>query len=208
MGELVWKQFKHSRGRWLFFVSPILQQDRDTTQEQGLSPSKVTIPLSYAAILGGMLTLMGTSTNLIVSGLLRAEGYAPLGFFDVTWVGIPAMVCVIGYFMLGAHSLLPERAEPPSEVEDKLQKGLFELKVAVQSPLIGQTVEEAGLRSIEDAYLVHIRRAGQVIQATPRTVLEQGDVLAFTASATAIRRLLHRPGLKRNFPTDGCRQTK
>lgn len=54
------------------------------------------------------------------------------------------MVCVIGYFMLGGHRLLPERAEPPSEVEDKLQKGLFELKVAVQSPLIRQTVEEAG----------------------------------------------------------------
>ena len=181
-------------------LTPRLQE---WAQERGLSPSKVMIPLSYAAISGGMLTLIGTSTNLIVSGLLQAEGYAPLGFFDVTWVGVPAMLCVIGYFMLGGHRLLPDRAEPPSEVESKLQQGLFELKVAVQSPFIGLTVEEAGLRSIEDAYLVHIRRADQVIQATPRTVVEQGDVLAFTASPTAIRRLLHRPGLKRNFPVDG-----
>lgn len=179
-------------------LTPRLQE---WAQERGLSPSKVMIPLSYAAISGGMLTLIGTSTNLIVSGLLQAEGYAPLGFFDVTWVGIPAMVCVVSYFMMGGHKLLPDRAETPSEVEDKLQQGLFELKVPVQSSLIGQAVEEAGLRSIEDAYLVHIRRGDQVIQATPRTVLDQGDVLAFTASAPAIRRLLQRPGIKRSYPS-------
>jgi len=181
-------------------LTPRLQE---WAQERGLSPSKVMIPLSHAAISGGMLTLIGTSTNLIVSGLLETEGYAPLGFFDVTWVGGPAMACVVSYFMIGGHKLLPDRAESPSEVEEKLQEGLFELKVAVQSPLVGLTVEEAELRSIEDACLVHLRRGEKVIQATPRTVVDQGDVLAFTASATAIRRLLRRSGLKRNFPTDG-----
>lgn len=181
-------------------LTPRLQE---WAQERGISPSKVMIPLSYAAITGGMLTLVGTSTNLIVSGLLQTEGYAPLGLFDVTWVGVPAMACVIGYFMLGGHRLLPDRGESPATVEDELQRGLFELKVAVQSPLIGQSLEEAGLRSIPDAYLVHIRRGDQMIQATPRTVVEQGDVLAFTASATAIRQLLQRPGLKRNAPADG-----
>lgn len=181
-------------------LTPRLQQ---WAQRRGISASKLMIPLSYAAIAGGMLTLIGTSTNLVVSGLLEAEGYEALGLFDVTWVGVPATVCVVAYFTLGGHRLLPERTAPAPDVERELQKGLFELKVAVQSPLAGQTVEEAGLRSLEDAYLVHVRRGNRVMQATPRTVLEQGDVLVFSGSATAIRRLLQRPGLKRNLPVDG-----
>ncbi len=181
-------------------LTPRLQQ---WTQRRGIPASKLMIPLSYAAIAGGMLTLIGTSTNLVVSGLLETEGYAPLGLFDVAWVGVPAVACVVAYFACGGHRLLPRRTAPASDFERTLQKGLFELKVAVQSPLVGQTVEEAGLRALKDAYLVHVRRGDRVMQATPRTVLEQGDVLAFAGSATAIRRLLQRPGLKRNLPADG-----
>lgn len=181
-------------------LTPRLQQ---WAERRGIPASKLMIPLSYAAIAGGMLTLVGTSTNLVVSGLLEAEGYPALGLFDVTWIGVPAAACVIMYFTFGAHRLLPKRVAPESKFERELQKGLFELKVAVQSPLVGQTIEEAGLRALKDAFLVHIRRGDQIIQATPRTVLEQGDVLAFTSSASAIRRLLQRPGLKRNFSTDG-----
>lgn len=181
-------------------LTPRLQQ---WAQRNGIPASKLMIPLSYAAIVGGMLTLIGTSTNLVVSGLLETEGYDPLGLFDVAWVGVPAVACVVAYFALGGHRLLPKRATPVSDFERKLQKGLFELKVAVQSPLVGKTVEGAGLRALKDAYLVHVRRGDRVMQATPRTALEQGDVLVFTSSATAIRRLLQRPGLKRNLPTDG-----
>jgi di/tricarboxylate transporter len=81
---------------------PRLQRWADA---QDIPASKVMIPLSYAAITGGMLTLVGTSTNLIVAGLMEAEGYAPLGLFDVTWIGVPAVLTVIAYFALGGHRL-------------------------------------------------------------------------------------------------------
>jgi di/tricarboxylate transporter len=176
---------------------PRLQQWAD---ERDIPASKVMIPLSYAAITGGMLTLVGTSTNLIVAGLMEAEGYAPLGLFDVTWVGVPAALVVIAYFVLGGHHLLPDRGTSAPAVEDEMERDMFEVKVTVRSPVVGQTVKEAGLRDLGDAYLTHVRRDGQVMQATPRLALEQEDILTFNGRLAARERLLRRPGLKRNLP--------
>jgi len=180
-------------------LTPRLQAWAD---EQDIPASKLMIPLSYAAITGGMTTLVGTSTNLIVAGLMEAEGYEPLHLFDVTWVGLPAALVVIMYFVLGGHRLLPDRGTSAPAVEEELEENMFEVKVTVQSSrqLSGQTVEEAGLRDLGDAYLTHVRRGSQVLQATPRLTLEKGDVLTFNGSLAARERLLRRPGLKRTLP--------
>ena len=167
---------------------------------RGLAASKLMIPLSYAAIAGGMTTLIGTSTNLVVSGLLQAEGYGALGFFDVAWVGVPVVFGVAGYFALGGHRLLPDRQKHGPVIEEGLKECLFEVKVAPRSPLIGQTVEGADLRALGDAYLVHLRRRGEVQQAGPQTTLQAGDVLTFTGSSTALEHLLQREGLERGVP--------
>jgi di/tricarboxylate transporter len=179
-------------------LTPRLQEWAD---EQGVPASKLMIPLSYAAITGGMMTLVGTSTNLIVAGLMEAEGYEPLHLFDVTWVGVPAALAVIGYLVLGGHRLLPDRGTSAPAVETALDENMFEVKVTVQSPVVGQTVAEAGLRDLGDAYLTHVRRGPQVLQATPRLTLEQGDVLTFNGRLAARERLLRRPGLKRTLPS-------
>jgi di/tricarboxylate transporter len=179
-------------------LTPRLQAWAD---EREIPASKVMIPLSYAAITGGMMTLVGTSTNLIVSGLMEAEGYAPLHLFDVTWVGVPAALGVLAYFLLGGHRLLPNRGTSAPAVEAELTENMFEVKVTLQSPIIGQTVSEAGLRDLGDAYLTHVRRGNQVLQATPRLTLEQGDVLTFNGRLAARERLLKRPGLKRTLPS-------
>lgn len=181
-------------------VTPRLQE---WASEHDIPASKVMIPLSYAAITGGMTTLVGTSTNLVVAGLMETEGYEPLHLFDVTWIGVPAAVAVIAYFVLGGHRLLPDRGTSAPVVEDELERDMFELKVTVQSPLVGQTIDAANLRELDDAYLTHLRRDGQVIQASPRQVLEQGDVLSFNGAPTARERLLRRPGLKRHVPEPG-----
>ena len=167
---------------------------------RGLAASKLMIPLSYAAIAGGMTTLIGTSTNLVVSGLLQAEGYGALGFFDVAWVGVPVVFGVAGYFALGGHRLLPNRQKHGPVVEEGLRECLFEVKVAPESPLIGQAVEAADLRALGDAYLVHLRREGEVQQAGPQTTLQAGDVLTFTGNSMALERLLQREGLERGVP--------
>ncbi|PSQ97591.1 MAG: SLC13 family permease [Bacteroidetes bacterium SW_9_63_38] len=181
-------------------LTPRLQTWAD---KQGIPASKLMIPLSYAAITGGMTTLVGTSTNLIVAGLMEAEGYEPLHLFDVTWIGVPAAGAVIAYFVLGGHRLLPDRGTSAPPVETELDTNMFEVKVTEQASrrLSGQTVAEAGLRDLGDAYLTHVRRNGRVQQATPRLTLEQGDVLAFNGSLAARERLLERSGLKRTLPS-------
>jgi di/tricarboxylate transporter len=178
-------------------LTPRLQEWAD---EQNIPASKLMIPLSYAAITGGMMTLVGTSTNLIVAGLMEAEGYEPLHLFDVTWVGAPAALTVIAYFVLGGHRLLPDHGTPAPAVEDELEENMFEVKVTVESPIVGQTVAAADLRDLGDAYLTHVRRGSQVLQATPRLTLEQGDVLTFNGRLAARERLLRRSGLKRTLP--------
>jgi di/tricarboxylate transporter len=183
-------------------LTPRLQAWAD---ERGIPASKLMIPLSYAAITGGMMTLLGTSTNLIVAGLMEAEGYTPLHLFDVTWIGVPAALAVIAYFVLGGHRLLPDRGTSVPAVETELDTNMFEVKVTRRSPGVGQTVAEAGLRDLGDAYLTHVRRDGRVQQATPRLTLEQGDVLAFNGSLAARERLLERAGLKRTLPSPGDR---
>ena len=178
-------------------LTPRLQEWADA---QDIPASKLMIPLSYAAITGGMMTLIGTSTNLIVAGLMEAEGYDPLSLFDVTWVGVPAALVVIAYFVLGGHRLLPDRGTSAPAAERRLGQNMFEVTVTAPSPIVGQTVAEAGLRDLGDAYLTHVRRGTEVLQGRPGRPLEQGDVLAFNGSLAARERLLERPGLSRTLP--------
>ena len=178
-------------------LTPRLQEWADA---QNIPASKLMIPLSYAAITGGMMTLIGTSTNLIVAGLMEAEGYEPLSLFDVTWVGVPAALVVIAYFVLGGHRLLPDRGASAPAAEQQLGQNMFEVTVTAPSPVVGQTVAEAGLRDLGDAYLTHVRRGTEVLQGRPDRSLEQGDVLAFNGSLAARERLLARPGLTRTLP--------
>ncbi|MCS4138397.1 di/tricarboxylate transporter [Salinibacter ruber] len=178
-------------------LTPRLQEWADA---QDIPASKLMIPLSYAAITGGMMTLVGTSTNLIVAGLMEAEGYDPLSLFDVTWVGVPAALVVIAYFVLGGHRLLPDRGTSAPAAERRLGQNMFEVTVTAPSPIVGKTVAEAGLRDLGDAYLTHVRRGTEVLQGRPGRPLEQGDVLAFNGSLAARERLLERPGLSRTLP--------
>ncbi len=183
-------------------LTPRLQEWADA---QNIPASKLMIPLSYAAITGGMMTLIGTSTNLIVAGLMEAEGYEPLHLFDVTWVGVPAALVVMAYFVLGGHRLLPDRGTSAPAAERRLGQNMFEVTVTAPSPIVGQTVAEAGLRDLGDAYLTHVRRGTEVLQGRPGRPLEQGDVLAFNGSLAARERLLERPGLSRTLPApDGA----
>jgi len=184
-------------------------------ERHGVPASKLLLPLSYASIVGGMTTLIGTSTNLVVSGLLESHGHAPLGLFELTPVGLPAAVAVLVYFIFLGHRLLPERKGEAFPDEDELDEFLFDVKVAgggsdrggsgallaQRATLAGQTVEEAGLRDLGDAYLVHIERDGRLVQASPGEVLQGGDTLIFTGRLAILDDLLARPGLERAAPS-------
>lgn len=177
-------------------VAMLIPRLRQWCERMGVSTSKLMIPLSYAAILGGMTTLIGTSTNLLVSGLLEASGHEGLQMFELTWVGLPAAIAAILYFTLIGHHLLPERDKSKIKFEEGLQKCTFELRVSDHSELASQSLEKAGLRALKDAYLVHIRRGDELISSSPQVKLQPRDILTFVGSASILDRLLERPGLE------------
>ena len=156
------------------------------------SPSKLLLPLSYTAILGGTITLIGTSTNLIVNGFAVDAGMAPLGFFDFTLVGLGALsVGLITILVMLKY--LPDNGKSDQEVVPFYLEG----KVQAGSKLIGRTVEENGLRELKDLFLGEIIRDNQRICAvTPQQIIKQNDILLFVGDIKSVPLLTRFDGLK------------
>ncbi|MEL6444829.1 MAG: SLC13 family permease [Bacteroidota bacterium] len=181
-------------------VAMLIPRVQTWARQTGIPASKLLIPLSYAAIIGGWVTLIGTSTNVIVHGLLLAEGLPGFSFFDLTWVGIPAMIVGGLYFALVGHRFLPDRTGGAAMAEEQARSYTFELHVVPDGALVGKTVEAAGLRDLENAYLTSIRRRSgegerNTTPARPDTVLQSDDALLFTGDVEAVGRLLAQDGL-------------
>jgi di/tricarboxylate transporter len=152
----------------------------DWARQNRLPISKLLIPLSYASILGGTCTLIGTSTNLVVNGLLISHAGLPgLGMFDITRVGLPAALVGMAYLVLFGRWLLPDR-RPVMDPQDDPRRYTVEMLVQPSSPLVGKSVEEAGLRHLPGMFLVEIERDGEVIPAiAPHHRLKAHDRLVF-----------------------------
>lgn len=149
--------------------------------------SKLLLPLSYASILGGTLTLIGTSTNLIVNGFVEQAGYDSLGFFDFTMVGLPVFAGCLVVLVLMAPKVLPEQ---DLEEEKSSQDYFLERRLAAGSPLIGRSVQDNGLRQLERIFLVEVIRDHHIMApVNPQEVLCEGDVLVFTGDLSAIELL-------------------
>ncbi len=157
--------------------------------------SSILIPVSYASILGGTCTLIGTSTNLVVDGMLQQSGYAGFGLFEIAWVGIPVAVLGLIYILVAGRYLLPNR-ESSVEQFDQVREYLVEMVIQPGSELVRKNIQEAGLRNLPGLYLVEIEREEQIISAVrPRTVLEAGDRLVFAGSPESVLELRNIHGL-------------
>ena len=155
-------------------------------RRRGVAPSRLLIPLSYASILGGVCTLIGTSTNLVVDGLLKSHGLAGLGFFELAAVGVPVAAVGLIYLIGVAPRLLPDRREAEADAE-AAREYLTEMELSAPSPLIGRTIEEAGLRHLPGLFLVRIEREmGVVAPVGPGERLADGDRLTFAGLAETI----------------------
>lgn len=151
----------------------------DWCRKFSLSPSKLFLPLSYAAIAGGTCTLIGTSTNLVVYGMLGDTTKGRIGLFTIAAVGVPVAAIVFLYVLLASKKLLPDRT-PPRVVIDDPRRYTVEMMVEAGSAVDGKTIEQAGLRNLPGAYLMEIERAGERIVAVgPEEILRGGDRLIF-----------------------------
>ena len=167
------------------------------------APSKLLLPLSYAAILGGTLTLIGTSTNLIVNSLYVDVAQQSLSFFAFTTVEF-CLVVACGLVLWFSHRALPEAAQQPENV-----KGYFiDAELDPASPMIGHTIEDNGLRHLESLFLVELVRDGRLITpVNPREVLQAGDRLVFSGDVTKVMQLTQFKGLSLYAHTNGLLKT-
>lgn len=165
------------------------------SQRNNISSSKLLIPLSYAAILGGCVTLIGTSTNLIVSGMVADQtiipDMRPLEMFDFVWVGLPMLVIGFVYLYFFSYKLLPDRKTAIDNYIKNDRKFLIEAAVRKGSKLIGQTIEEADLKNENGLLLIEIIRNNRLISLIDDGfVLQEGDLLRFAGDNNDVVNLL------------------
>lgn len=152
-----------------------------------ISPSRLLIPLSYATILGGCCTLVGTSTNLVVDGFLRKKGLEPMTMFELSYVGIPIAVVGVIYLVTIGKRLLPDRADLLEHIESHRREYVIEMIVRDGCMLAGKTVREAGLRDLPGLYLFRIERNGTTVSpVAPNDKIEINDILSFSGIASTV----------------------
>jgi len=177
-----------------------------------LSVSKLLMPMNAAVVLGGLCTLIGTSTNVVVSGLLKAKTGEPMGMFDISWLGVPLLAVGFVYLLVASRHLLVDRRPAISETDDPRQYSV-EMEVDPASALVGRTIEEAGLRGLDGLFLMEIDRAGHVLAAVaPSERLEAGDRLVFVGVIDSVVELQKirglRPATDQVFQLDGPRSER
>ena len=157
-----------------------------------IAPSRLLIPLSYASILGGTLTLVGTSTNLVLNGLVIENNLPALGMFDFTLIGLPVCIACITLLLIIAPRTLPTHA-----VDNTESKTYFlEAKIQHGSPLIGKSLLDNGFRNLQELFLVEIIRKQHVISpVSPDEIMEAGDTLIFSGDISNIQTLSQFKGL-------------
>ncbi len=166
------------------------------SRRHDIRASKLLIPLSFAAILGGCATLIGTSTNLIVNGLVEAQtvipGFHSLGLFDFIWVGVPMIVIGFVYLLLFSKRLLPDRDNVLNTLSTHTREYLVTTRIKTTSSLTGKSVHRAGLRNLKGLYLVEIIRDKRPIRpVNPNEILQQDDLLVFAGETDTIAELVN-----------------
>lgn len=168
-------------------VAMLIPQVSAWAERHERSPSHYLMPLSFAAILGGVITVIGTSTNLVVSGLLDEAGLGALGFFEIAAVGLPVAVLGTTVMVLLAPRVLPARRSVRGEILDEGRRYVTHMVVEPGGPLEGRTVEAAGLRNLRAGFLATIERGVEPPRpARPTSLLRGGDRLRFVGRADQI----------------------
>ena len=207
--------FMSSTGAVALFIPVVLSMCR----KAGLSPSRMLMPLAFASLIGGMLTLIGTPPNVVVSGHMQTAGFEPFGFFDFTPIG--AVILVVGtlYLVFVARHLLPAgevRESDHPRLKDFAERygisdHLHKIRVPAGSDMIGKNVIEAGMRTHYEVTLFAIRRDGKLVSSLlpvlSQSKIAAGDILMAYATPANIDRLCREKGLRlEGFPDGEARR--
>ncbi|MEX2016471.1 MAG: SLC13 family permease, partial [Candidatus Hydrogenedentales bacterium] len=168
-------------------------------RQNRVSPSRLLLPVSYLAILGGTCTLIGTSTNLVVNDLMTqtdVPGLEPMSMFELAKLGVPYAIVGSLYLIFVARRFLPNRMDLLEQLGASTRDYLVNMRVESTCPMVGQTVEEANLRRLPGLFLIDITRDERLITpVSPDQVIEAGDIFTFTGVVSTIIDLERIPGL-------------
>ena len=162
-------------------------------RQRRIPASRLLLPLSYASVLGGVVTLVGTSTNLVVNSFVVAAGMPALGMFTFAWVGLPVALLCLLTLAISARTL-PDHS---FDEGDQRQAYLLEARVVGGSPLIGKSIEDNRLRHLDGLYLLEIVRDDQLVSPVmPSEILLEDDVLVFAGDMSKVQALQRFQGLQ------------
>lgn len=166
------------------------------TKLRNFSVSHFLMPLSFVAILGGLCSLIGTSTNLLIHGMMEDHGMKGMGMFELAWFGVPAMILGGIYLISLSTRMLPGYQDMASQVVASEKNYICDVIVTDECDLIGQTVEEAGLRHLEGLFLVNIERKKDLIgPVSRRERIQEGDRLIFVGRVETLSQIQKIPGI-------------
>lgn len=176
-----------------FFLPVIL----GLNQSSKVSASRLLMPMAFASILSSSVTLISTSTNVVISGLITQAGLPSIGMFELAPVGVPVMVAGLLYMQFIGRRLIPNRPAPETLTDTfNLRPYLAELRIAPGSPLAGNTLEQSGLGQNYDLTVMAILREGQrQLDLSADTILHAGDKLLAQGSSEAILKIKDLPGI-------------
>jgi len=173
-----------------------------------LNASRLFMPLSFAAMLGGVCTLIGTSTNLVVNELIietadmvgaataASSGLEQFGMFTLAWIGLPIVLVGLAYMLVFGRSMLPSREAPTEFAKESRECSLW-MRVRDKGAMADRTIEDAGLRHLSGLFLSTVDRDGRMIVAPgPQQVLEAGDRLEFVGDVESVVELQQMAGLE------------
>ncbi len=167
----------------------------DICKKYKISPSKLYLPLSYASVFGGCCSKIGTSTNIVVASLMTKAGFPEMRMFEVTWVGVPAALVGITFIMVASKWLLPDR-KPAISLSDDPRQYTVEMIVQPGGAVVGETIEQAGLRHLPGLFLVEIERGDSILPAVaPTERLQANDRLIFVGIVESVVDLQKTRGL-------------
>ena len=161
-------------------------------KKNNIAPSRLLIPLSYATIMGGMITLIGTSTTLVLNGFLQDFDHPSLLFEDLFIIGISVTVSGILFILFVGYKFLPDHKDVLKTYSENKREYIVETRVLPDSKLIGKNLLKAGLRNLKGVYLVELLRGSRMISPVgPNEVLSEGDILFFAGNTKDIVDLIN-----------------